>query len=233
MDRAVMIPVKDLSNAKERLAPILSPDERKELAWLMLTGVMEAVAGLPKSWGKVIVTSYEPAKALAGRMHFQVLSESRQISESDSVDSASAQLQDGGVEGVLRVPLDLPLIAREDLERVLTVAEEGYAAVLVPSFDGTGTNALYRSPPTLFPSCFGENSLALHRQHAERLGARFTVEEVPSLALDIDTAGDLDELLNTGLACPVRDYLLKIDVQARLTEAALNGHGEFPAAQKR
>ena len=31
------------------------------------------------------------------------------------------------------------------------------------SLEGTGTNALLRTPPDLFPSRFGPNSLALHR----------------------------------------------------------------------
>ncbi len=65
MERALLIPVKELSNAKHRLAPFLSPDERREMAWLMLRGVMQAAAELPQALRKVVVTSYAPAKELA------------------------------------------------------------------------------------------------------------------------------------------------------------------------
>jgi 2-phospho-L-lactate guanylyltransferase len=61
----------------------------------------------------------------------------------------------------------------------------------VPSRDGTGTNALLRSPPTLFPSHFGPNSFALHSDEAERSRARVRIIRNPRIALDIDEPDDL------------------------------------------
>ena len=221
MKPVLLIPVKDLSNAKHRLTPLLSREERRQLAWLMLTGVLEAAAALPRALRKVIVTNHTPAKELGGRMGYEVLWETRQVSESNSVDRASGELERDGAEGVLRLPLDLPLIEAEDLERILALADEGMDAVLVPSLDGTGTNALYRSPPTLFPSRFGPGSLALHEQRARERGAAYAVERRPSLALDIDDAGDVAALLRANPACPAGEYLAEIGVGARLEERGL------------
>lgn len=221
MRRALLIPVKELSNAKHRLAPFLSAEERGELAWLMLSGVVEAAAALPREVLKVIVTSYEPAKRLGEDAGFEVLSEARQVSESDSVDHASGELQRRGIGGVLRVPLDLPFVKTDDLERILHLSEGGLAAVLAPSLDGTGTNALYRSPPTLFPSRFGPDSLALHQQLARERGVAFTVERLPSLALDIDNAADVAALMRTEVGCPARNYLESIGALTRLEALGL------------
>lgn len=233
MERALLIPVKELSDAKHRLASFLSLDERRDLAWLMLRGVMEAAAELPPSLRKVVVTSYAPAKELARKMDFEVLSEVRQSSESESVDFASAQLEKAGVAGILRVPLDLPLINSQDLAQLLNsigkgVAGAGVACLAVPSLDGTGTNALYRSPPTLFPSMFGPHSLAKHRAHAREAGVEMLVQDMPSLALDIDTPEDLKTLLDTGMECPVRGYLMEIGVEERMAQARVDDRGRMP-----
>ena len=231
MERALLIPVKELANAKQRLSPLLAPGERQELARLMLSGVLEQVGGLAGPLRKVIVTSDEPAMALGGSMGFEIMPETQQISESDSVDRACAQLEREGVDGVLRVPLDLPLLAAGDLERVLALADEGLAAVLVPSADGTGTNALYRAPPGLFPSRFGPGSLALHEQLARERRAPYVVENLPSLALDIDDVADLRALLGQEMSCPVKDFLEGLGVRARLEEAASSGKGRTGEAK--
>jgi 2-phospho-L-lactate guanylyltransferase len=134
------------------------------------------------------------------------------------VDAASATLQREGMAAVLRVPLDLPLIRTADLAAVLAAAAAGAQAVLVPSLSGTGTNALYRSPPTLFPSRFGPGSLALHEQEARRVTAAVRVLQLASLALDIDDAADVRELARRGEPCPALDYLRALGIERRLAD---------------
>ncbi|MCZ6628920.1 MAG: 2-phospho-L-lactate guanylyltransferase [SAR324 cluster bacterium] len=230
MSQALLIPVKELANAKHRLSGALSPQERRDLAWLMLKGVLREGALLAGDVRKVVVTSYGPAKELALDLGYEVLSESRQVSESDSVDRASAQLEREGVRGVLRVPLDLPLLEVRDLRRVLTMSMEGLASVLVPSADGDGTNALYRAPPCLFPSRFGPGSLFLHEQLAREHRVPYVVEPLESLALDIDDEGDLRALMAQQRNCPAREYLEKAGLPERLHKiAAARGGAEFRA----
>jgi 2-phospho-L-lactate guanylyltransferase len=212
----VLVPVKDLEQAKTRLAPLLSREERRGLALLMLEGVLAEVARVKGVRSRVVVTSYAPAIALAGRLGCEVLRETHQVSESASVDAASAQLEREGVTGVLRVPLDLPLFQASALSPVLAEAHAGRRAVLVPSRDGTGTNALYRAPPTLFPSRFGPDSLRLHREAARRLTDQVAVLPVPALGLDIDDGADVAELLRRNQPCPALDYLRALDAGTRL-----------------
>jgi len=216
MDISLLVPVKDLSRAKTRLTPLLTPTERERLATIMLEGVLRAVAALPARFGRAVVTSYPPAAALAEGLGFRHLPETRQVSESASVDAAAATLAAEGVAGVFRLPLDLPLIDGADLAEVLARAEAGERTVLVPSADGTGTNGIYRAPPTLFPSHFGPGSMALHRAAAAERGVTPAVLPLRSLALDIDDAADVAALMATGAACPAADFLRGIGVPARL-----------------
>ena len=85
----------------------------------------------------------------------------------------------------------LPLARAEDIESIFAATEDAPSVVLVPSRDGTGTNAILRSPPTLFPSHFGPNSFAAHLAEAERCGARVKILRNPRIGLDIDELEDL------------------------------------------
>jgi 2-phospho-L-lactate guanylyltransferase len=237
---AILVPVKDLARAKSRLAPLLSLPERRELAWRMLETVLRALAAAAEAFAappfpatprlalrRVVVTSYAPAMELARALGFAVLEEARQVSESESVDAASATLAREGVTGVLRVPLDLPLLGAAHVTPLLQAIAEGAAAaqplaLLVPSRDRRGTNALYRSPPTLFPSRFGPDSLALHEQAARAAAPPGRVQVLPldGFALDVDDPGDVAALLDarvpSGTSCPALDYLRALGVGERV-----------------
>jgi 2-phospho-L-lactate guanylyltransferase len=218
MHAAVLVPVKDLTQAKSRLSPLLSLQERQRLAEIMLEVVLEAIGGLPGILRKVVVTSYAPAMLAAERHGMECFRETTQVSESHSVDSASAALEAEGVGAVLRVPLDLPLIRSHELGQILEQGERGARAVLVPSRDGTGTNAVYRAPPTLFRSRFGPRSFALHEGNLRRLAEPYVVLPLESLALDLDDPSDVEALLVSGLDCAAVRYLAQIGAAERLVE---------------
>lgn len=217
---AVLVPVKDLTRAKSRLSPALSQDERRELAWVLLQGTLRTLAAAGTGGPRFVVTSYPPAIALARELGYEVIEETRQVSESASVDAASAELERQGHTGVLRVPLDLPLLSPDDLAPVLAAARDGAAAVLVPARDRLGTNALYRAPPSLFPSQFGPDSLTLHERAARAAAADVRIVPVEGFALDIDDPDDVSELLRRGTPCPALDYLRSLDIAARLERVA-------------
>ncbi len=221
MTLALLIPVKDLANAKQRLAGLLTQAERSRLARIMLEGVLRECAALPAGFRKVMATSGRLAMDMAKAHGFEVLEERSQESESTSVDRAAAWLEAEGVRGVLRVPLDLPLIAGAELMRLAELARGGMECILVPSLDGTGTNGLYRAPPTAFPSRFGPGSLALHEALARAHTASHEVVPLASLALDIDEPGDVAELIARGEDCPSLAYLEEIGVPGRLEKQKL------------
>ena len=192
--RAILIPVKEFCEAKKRLAPHFSVEDRAALAEAMCEDFFRAVAAV-RGMDKVFVASKEPRALVRAReLGWETIVESRQISESDSVDAASRYCAEQGVEALLRLPIDLPLAEPGDIEALLEQIEAAPSAILVPSSDGTGTNALLRSPATLFPSRFGPNSFALHLAEAERCGARTRVFRNPHLEHDVDELEDLQRL---------------------------------------
>src|SRR2546425_10759802 len=189
--RALLLPVKDLTNAKKRLMSVLTPEERFGLAEAMQADTIRAVQGVRAAEKIFVVTNYVPIMDLAEKNGWEVLREERQISESDSVDAASRICEERGVRSLLRMPLDLPLVQPGDIDELLNVECTSPALVIVPSRDGTGTNAMLRTPPTLFPSHFGNGSFAKHLAEAGRAGARIVVRRNSRLEMDVDDASDL------------------------------------------
>ena len=214
--KAILIPIKDPANAKTRLAALLSSEERRRLAWAMFEDVSRAVMNITKSARVYMVSSYAPAIEQARRFGWEVLVEEAQASESASVDWASRILAERGVEAVLRLPADLRLLRAADVDALLAIEVNAPAAILVPSREGTGTNAILRTPPAMFPSRFGPNSLALHRAEAARVGVECLIVRNERIALDIDEPADLQALIELGHGTAAYTALKEMHLMNRL-----------------
>lgn len=197
---ALLLPIKDLRCAKQRLAGVLSAQERCELAQTMLADTVRAIQSTRRAGRVFIVSSYEPAFEIAAENRWEIIREEVQVSESASVDFASRVCAERGVTRLLRLPLDIPLVQSEDIDEILATEVPSPGVLLVPSRDGTGTNAILRAPPTLFPSHFGPDSLSKHRHEAEMAGAQIIIRHNDRLEMDVDDDSDLRALLQRDLS---------------------------------
>lgn len=190
--KAILIPVKIFAQSKKRLADHYSAADRAALAAALCEDFFRTVAQVA-GIDRVFVVSQEP-RALAWARHkgWETIVETAQISESHSVDAASRECAKRGVRALLRLPIDIPLVTPSDIGALFVEVEDAPAAIIVPSRDGTGTNALLRSPPTLFPSHFGPDSFALHLEEAKHCGARVHIMRNPRIELDVDEIDDLN-----------------------------------------
>ena len=113
-----------------------------------------------------------------------------------------------GAATALLVPIDVPLAVPEDFERLAAAAPRGHAGlVIVPSADGTGTNALVRTPPDVIRSRFGPGSFRIHLDSALARGVPAEVLRLPGLMFDIDTPEDVAELLVRAPDCRAARFL--------------------------
>ena len=197
--RALLLPVKNLRNAKKRLAGVLTSEERFGLAQAMLSDTIRTIRAVRLAEKIFVVTNYQPAMNIAEENGWEILREDRQISESHAVDFASRVCEERGVTGLLRVPLDVPLAQPGDIDELLAVECGAPSLIIASSRDGTGTNAILRTPPTLFPSHFGEGSLAKHLAEAAQAGAQVFIRRNPRLEMDVDDESDLRALLERDL----------------------------------
>ena len=218
------MPVKELARAKRRMAPWLSRRERIGLVWAMLEDVGRALR-CAKTPGKVVVAGRDPElAAYAARRRWEFIRERSQTSESRSVDECAAALRQQGATSVLRVPVDVPLIEGRDVDALLGRPLAAPAALLVPSRDGRGTNALLRMPPDAFPSRFGRDSLRRHLAAARRARVDAAVISNPRFGLDLDGPEDLVRFWQGEGGAATRNYLGESGLAARLAGKGWSHH---------
>ena len=189
----ILVPVKNLSTAKQRLASVLEQTIRTELAQAMLFDVLEVLATWTHRPAVSIVTSDPFAISLARRFCFDVIPDTANRSETDAIEMATRVCEARGIGSTLVIPGDIPLIQSEELEQILKSAPtEG--SVLAPAADGRGTNAAFRRPAGLFPLRFGNDSFKPHLAAARSTGKACVVLSLPGIALDVDSPSDLRQL---------------------------------------
>jgi 2-phospho-L-lactate guanylyltransferase len=209
MKAIAVLPVKRFASAKRRLAAGIDEERREALVEAMLGDVLEAI-GEARSIERTIVVSDEPRAAEAAREAGAELvpdpgedgdtesvpagrageSPSGSGGHSDAALAGIARAEELGATLVVLLPGDCPLLEPRELDRLLTGVPSSYVTI-VPDRHGSGTNALVLAPPRAIAPAFGEGSCARHVAAARAAGIPFAVEELPSLALDLDTPADV------------------------------------------
>jgi 2-phospho-L-lactate guanylyltransferase len=190
----ILVPVKNLSAAKQRLAAVLDQPARTELAQAMLHDVVAELAGWLRRPACALVTSDPFALELARQYEFEIIPDPANPGETGAIELATRFCVSRGVDNTLVIPADIPLIQASELDQILAHApDEG--SVLVPAADGRGTNAAFRRPADLFPLRFGNDSFKPHFAAARATGKSCIVLQLPGIALDVDNPGDLQQLL--------------------------------------
>lgn len=193
----ILVPVKNLSEAKQRLAAVLDQPARTELAQAMLHDVVAALAAWPRRPACALVTSDPFALELAQEYDFEIIPDPANPGETGAIEMATRLCVSRGVESTLVIPADIPLIRASELDQILAHApDEG--SVLAPAADGRGTNAVLRRPANLFPLRFGNDSFKPHLAAAQATGKPCIVLQLPGIAVDVDNPEDLQQIL----ACP-------------------------------
>lgn len=177
----VLIPIKDFTSAKERLAERLDAGQRAGLAQRLAEGVVAAAAPLEVA----VVCDDEVVASWAAALGAHVIRVLRPGLIA-AVEAGVTALRDQGVDLVTIVHGDLPF--PEDLPNLPVID----GVTIVPDRHDDGTNVL--TVPTAFDFSFayGPNSFSRHVEEANRRGLIVEVVKHPQLSIDIDSAGDLD-----------------------------------------
>jgi 2-phospho-L-lactate guanylyltransferase len=190
----ILVPVKNLSAAKQRLAAVLDQPARTELAQAMLQDVVATLAAWARRPACALVTSDPFAIELAKQYDFEIIPDLANPGETGAIEMATRLCVERGLDSTLVIPADIPLIQASELDQILEHApDEG--SLLVPAADGRGTNAAFRRPANLFPLRFGNDSFKPHLAAAQATGKPCIVLQLPGIAIDVDNPEDLQRVL--------------------------------------
>jgi len=190
-----IIPVKTLERAKQRLAPVLPAQVRRELVLAMLQSVLAAAAAAKGLSRILVVTPDQTVAALAPAKGAEVLREARARGLNAAVRLGLARAAAAGAARALVLPADVPLVTPGELDTLMGSAEAGARVVLVPAADGEGTNAMLLAPPAALAPAFGPGSYVRHLSQAVARRLDVGVLHLPGLAGDIDRPADLARLI--------------------------------------
>jgi 2-phospho-L-lactate/phosphoenolpyruvate guanylyltransferase len=214
-----VVPVKETGRAKQRLARILSRQQRQLLVQAMFEDVLTALTQTTGLAAILVSTADRGIAAIADSYGARVLEEGATDGHSAAVAAAAARLDAAGYD-MLTLPADIPLVHPEDISHLLLVHREAtqYESpgfTIVPARDERGSNAVLCSPARAVPLQFGENSFLPHLAAAKGRGIEPVVVKLPRVALDVDTPDDLKLLLQE--RAPTRTHaLLTLWDQARI-----------------
>jgi 2-phospho-L-lactate guanylyltransferase len=213
--RYALVPVKDLTQAKVRLSPLLSPGQRYALAVAMLDDVLASLQQASALDRIALVTTDEHALALAAQWGFEVVDEGSGRGETGAVELAVKVCRERGASSLAVIPGDVPLLTAADVDCVMQHGPQ-YDVVIAPSWDSRGTNAILLRPPDALQLRFGSWSFFPHVKQAKHKGLSYKVVRLPRVAMDVDTPEDLVRLVP--YASGTRSYavLEEMDILPRL-----------------
>ena len=188
MKATAVLPVKRFAAAKQRLG--LDGERRRALVTAMLEDVLEAIGGARMVERTLVVTGERAAERIAAAAGAEVLADPADEGHPEAALIGVRRALELGADCVVLLPGDCPLLDPRELDSLLSATGERHVAV-VPDRHGTGTNSLVLSPPDAIRPAFGEGSRDRHVAAAREAGVPFFIEEVDSLALDLDTPADI------------------------------------------
>jgi 2-phospho-L-lactate guanylyltransferase len=193
MRTLAILPIKSFSQAKQRLRDELSDADRRALVDAMFSDVLVALRRVASLEQIIVVSGDRTAQRIAGGYGATVVEDDERGHNAAVMQGIDAALEDG-IERVLLVPGDCPLLDPKELEELFAHPAGERSVLVIPDRHGTGTNALLLTPPDVLAPSFGPDSCQRHMGHAYAAGVPAHVVDLPSLALDVDTPDDLEAL---------------------------------------
>jgi 2-phospho-L-lactate/phosphoenolpyruvate guanylyltransferase len=188
--KVALLPAKALPLAKTRLGSMLGDDERMAIACAMFGDVLHALSTASGLDAVIVVTADATLAARARRVGATVVDEGAPRGLNGAVSLGTDVAIQMGATSVLVLLSDIPLVRATDVTELLARAPQ-HGALLVPSKEGTGTNAMLRQPPTVFPPHFGGRSLERHVAAATRHQLACEIVRSARIGFDLDTPEDL------------------------------------------
>jgi len=187
----VIVPVKPLRRSKSKLTSILTEDERAILNLKLYENTLKTVRGIGIPHNILVVSKDSSVLATARMYNAKTLQEDGESGLNLALKKAIQVVKAYSAQSVLILPIDLPLITKDDIASLLDAGKSSPVMVIAPDRKMSGTNMLLISPPDLIEFSYGPGSFERHVRQAQSQGAHIEVKKLDTAELDIDSPEDL------------------------------------------
>lgn len=215
-DINIVLPIKDPANAKERLASLLSPEQRRVLALMLIEQTFDFFKDFTSVANILVVTDSEWVAGRAKEEGFSVLREESADGETAAVERATRWSAEHGFRSQVVVPGDMAELDAGEIRRLLAQERPDPSVILCPATGDDGTNAILTTPPDAIRFRFGDRSFPDYVEQARAKGIPCSVVRLESLVLDMDTPEDVRALLRNGRNAILKKVLEEWNVPQKL-----------------
>ena len=196
MTNWAIVPVKNLDYSKSRLSDVLSVDARRELICSLLTRTLSLLNESEFIEQTIVISNDKSVLQLADKQGVFTVQEDSPSDLNSALHQATLVTMTYDAKGLLVLPADLPLLTREDVEKIIATEYSDRLVRIVSDQHGVGTNALFIRPPGMLRYKFGKDSLSNHKEEAKRVGAELYVYRLSNVEFDVDEPDDFRRLNN-------------------------------------
>jgi len=209
-----IVPIKTFERAKQRLANVLTEEERRSLMLAMARDVLTCLSKAKNLTGILIVSRAPEADVLASAFSTERFAESPDATLAGALTQAANYLTEHfHARGVFIVPADVPGLTTEEVDALISA---NTSVTLLPDAEYIGTNGMICSPPNATPFIFDGKSFKPHADAVYANGLTPRIVPGSCFALDIDTPSDLETLLEQQPRCQTAIYLNRSGIGSRL-----------------
>lgn len=222
----VLVPLKNRVRAKQRLAPLLSSRQRRDLVWAMLQDMVVQLKQVENT-EIILLTDDRAGRDLADELGINVMrDESGHAGDLNAVLEFAVQcLSADAHSSVAIMHADLPGLSADEIERLFATYARAKAPSLFvsPDHQGRGTNCLLFSVAHAPRFRFGEGSFARHCEQAQTQALALHVIEIDGLARDIDTPSDLEMFVRSAASHVANHTLTFLQSEPKLWRRLIGG----------
>lgn len=209
-----IVPVKGLTDSKTRLAPFLG-EKRKLLVEALLSDVLRSITK-SRVYDTVLVVSPDQHVANSARSNRVAFQRQGSFGLNRGLDQAIETALRENAESVTTILADIPLVEPRDFQQILSIAKSVPRVVMTPSLKG-GTNIMLTTPPGVVRPSYGRWSYSKHLRQAQLNQVDTYSISNSRVSFDIDTIGDLKELVRRDPEGSTSTARLALDLKRTIT----------------
>ena len=186
----ILLPVKSLAHCKQRLASVLTLQERQHLVLALLEKNLRLLITAFSEYDLLVITPDSAVAELAKHLNVQVLIEPFAQGLNAAINTGTRWSLKHGYQTQLVLAPDIANLKINELQQIFDQADTPTAVAIGAANDG-GTNVLLTKPPNAISFQFGLSSANRMHCDSQQRGIPSHILHLPDLSLDIDTPNDL------------------------------------------